>query len=180
VCSVIFIQEVFRLFFPAFSFEWFSLTLPSPAGRGRIFRQMVWKFRHELFYSGNALFPSNAGGAGDGPGFAGSGEAGHEDADEFLFAMAGGGFAGARVPFDARDAMEEANHAAREAFGIGDAIAGESLAQIAGLADVQNARAFTAHKINARAARERAEKFLTQPLYERRRRRKKPELAGHD
>ncbi len=92
--------------------------------------------------------------------------------------MARGFFGAAFVPFDARYAMEQADHAARETFRVGDAIAGQALAQVARFAHVQHAFGIAAYEIDARAAGERAEKFLAQPLDERFRWWKKPELSG--
>jgi hypothetical protein len=65
------------------------------------------------------------------PYFSGGIEARREDANQCLFTMAGGFLRTAFVPFDARDAMQKTDHPVRKALGIGNAIAGESLAQIA-------------------------------------------------
>lgn len=92
--------------------------------------------------------------------------------------MAGGFFGPAFVPLDARDTMEQADHAARQALGIGDAVTGQALAQVAGFADVEDALAVSAHEINARPAGKRTKKFRAQPLDERFGRREKPELTG--
>jgi hypothetical protein len=78
--------------------------------------------------------------------------------------MTGGFLRSAFVPFDARDAMQQADHPARKALRIGDAITGQALAQIARLAHIQDALPFPAHIINTRPGRQRAKKFLTQPL----------------
>lgn len=116
--------------------------------------------------------------AGNWPRFSCGIEPRHEGANECLFPMARGFFGTALVPFDARHAMEQADHAARESFRVGDAIAGQALAQVARLAHVQDAFGIAAHEVNAGAAGKRAEKFLAQPLDERFRRWKKPELSG--
>ena len=92
--------------------------------------------------------------------------------------MARGFFRTAFVPLDARDAMQQADHAVRETFRVGDAIAGQAFAQIARLAHVQDALGIATHEIDAGTAGKRAEKFLAQPFDERFRRWKKPELSG--
>ncbi len=73
------------------------------------------------------------------PDFTGAVEAGVEDANELLFAVAGGCFGRAKVELNAPDEMEHPDNPPWQAFGIGDAIAAEAFAEVARLADIQDA-----------------------------------------
>jgi hypothetical protein len=84
----------------------------------------------------------------------------------------------ALVPFDAPDLMQEADDAAGQAFGVGDAVAREAFAEVARLADIQDAFIGAAHQIDGGHFGERAEEVLAEPLDERLGRVEKPELPG--
>ncbi len=103
-------------------------------------------------------------------------EARLQDGDQQLFPAARGGFAGAFVPFNAGNPMQQANDPAWQAFRVCDAITAEPLAQIFGFADIQNAFRRTTEKINAGCFWQLPEKIFPKPLDQRFGMRKKPEL----
>lgn len=83
------------------------------------------------------------------PDFAGGVESGLQDGDQQFLAKPGGGFVNAFVPFDARDAMQQSDDPAGQAFWIGDAIAAQAFAEIFGFAVVEHAFTGAAEEINA-------------------------------
>jgi len=111
------------------------------------------------------------------PDFSSRIEFGCQDADKQFLAVAGGFFSAALVPFNAPDLMQEANDAAGESFRVGDPVAGQALAEIAGFADIQDPLGGATHQVHARHFGERAEEVLAEPLDERPRRVEKPELS---
>ena len=112
------------------------------------------------------------------PDFSSCIEFGCQDADEQFLAVAGGFFGAALVPFDAPDLMQEADDAAGESFRVGDPVAGQALAEIAGFADIQDPLGGAAHQVHARHFGERAEEVLAEPFDKRPGRVEKPELSG--
>src|SRR6185312_15536535 len=73
--------------------------------------------------------------------------------------------------------MQQPDDAARHAFGIGYAIIPQSLPQIPRLAHIQNTFRRAAKEIHARSHGQRGKELLTEPLHERFRRIKQPELT---
>jgi hypothetical protein len=96
--------------------------------------------------------------------------------DQQFLAAAGGEFARAFVPFDARDPMQQAEDAPRMPRGIRHSISGEAPAQISSLTDVENSFGCTAEKVNAGCSRHVPKKFFPEAFHQRLRVRKKPEL----
>ncbi len=88
--------------------------------------------------------------------------------------MARGHFAGADVPLDARDLMQQPHHAARQSVGVGDSIARQAPAKIAGLADIKHARIRAAEKVNSRRGGCLPEEIIAKALHQRSRLRPKP------
>jgi len=103
-------------------------------------------------------------------------EFGIEHADQKFFPMMRRGLAGAKIPFNAGDLMQQPDHSARKPLGIRDTIASETSAQIAGLAHIEHASARPAKKINTRCGRHASEKLVTEPFHQRSGLRQEPEL----
>jgi len=101
-----------------------------------------------------------------------------QDANEHFFPVLGCFLSGANVEFNARHAMQQPDNPARQPLRVGHAVTGQSLAQIARLADIQHALGRTAHEIHARPRRERTEEIRPQPLDQWLGWQEKPELPG--
>src|SRR5262245_18944813 len=91
--------------------------------------------------------------------------------------MASRGFRGALVPFNARDAGQQPDGAARKFFRVGDAIMAETFFQVLGFSHVQNAFIRPAHQVNGGALRQVAEELFAKSVYQWFGMRKKPELT---
>lgn len=83
------------------------------------------------------------------PHFASAVELRIKDANQKFLTIAGGFFRGANVELNPRYAMQQPDDPARQAFGIGNAITGQPLAQIPRLADIQHALGCAAHEIRS-------------------------------
>src|SRR5882724_11334480 len=74
--------------------------------------------------------------------------------------------------------MQEADDAAGKSYRVGDPVAGQAFAKIAGFADIQDPLSGAAHQVHARHFGEGAEEVLAEPLNKRPGRVEKPELSG--
>ena len=86
--------------------------------------------------------------------------------DEPGLTFQGDGFIGTQIRFDAGDGLEEAQVASAEAFGIGNAVAAEALADVAGLADVDDFALGIVHLVDTGVAGDLLEKLFSEPLDE--------------